>query len=194
MPNVIEPSETSRLDAREEFERIALPVAPALLRAAHRLSGPGEADDLVQETFLRAYRTFANFEPGTNVKAWLFTILYSILSNVWRHDRRAPKELSVDEVEERFERALASREESIEVSLVSQLGSSAEIDAALRDRPETYRAAVLLVDVEELTYEEAASALGCPVGTVRSRLSRARRLLYVALQGYAVRTGVVRNE
>ncbi len=191
---MISPTNASRRDQRREFERVALPVAPALFRTARRLSGPDDAGDLVQETYLRAYRTFGGFEPGTSAKAWLFTILYSIVSNAWRRNRRAPRELSLDDVEERFERALASREESVEVQMVRQLGSSPEIEAALLGLPDTYKAAVLLVDVEELTYEEAASVLECPVGTVRSRLSRARKLLYAALHDYALRTGVVRTD
>ncbi len=179
---------------RAEFERVALPLTPALYRTARRLTHrPEDASDLVQETFLRAYRTFDSFREGTNAKAWLFTILYSILSNRWRQERRAAEEVPIDDVETRFGRALATEAEAERI-LLSRLGTSPEIDAALRRLPQTYRAAVLLVDVEEMTYEEAAIALECPIGTVRSRLARGRRLLFIALHDYARRAGAVQDD
>ncbi len=167
-------------------------MAPSLYRTARRLSRRTEdASDLVQETFLRAYRTFDSFQDGTNAKAWLFTILYSIVANRWRRERRAPDELSLDDADGRFGQALAGAGADAEQQLLSRLDASPEIDTALRQLPEWYRAAVLLVDVEELTYDEAAAALECPVGTVRSRLARGRRLLFLALRDYAVRTGAL---
>lgn len=171
-----------------------MPHAPALYRTAYRLVGrPEDAKDVVQETFLRAYRTFDNFQPGTNEKAWLFTVLYSIVSNRWRAERRAPEEVAVDDAEARFGRALASRDLTAEEALLARLDSSAEVDAALGALPDGQRLAVLLVDVEDLSYEEAAAVLACPVGTVRSRLARGRRQLFVALAAYARRTGAVRD-
>jgi RNA polymerase sigma-70 factor, ECF subfamily len=182
-------------DRRANFERIALPVAPALYRTACRLSRrPDDARDVVQETFLRAYRTFANFEPGTNVKAWLFTILYSIVSNRWRAERRAPDELAVDDLESRFGAALASEQVNAEQALLQRLEASPEVDRALQGLPDAQRATILLVDVEELTYEEAAAVLECPVGTVRSRLARGRKQLYVALAEFARRSGALRDK
>ncbi len=176
---------------RSEFEEAALPIAPALYRTARRLTrAPEDASDAVQETFLRAYRTFDRFQPGTNVRAWLFTILYSILTNAWRRRQRTPEEVPIEIVEERFAHALRSPQVDSESALLKRLGASPEIDFALKELPEEYRAAVLLVDVEELTYEEAAEALECPVGTLRSRLHRARKLLYVSLLDYARRAGV----
>jgi RNA polymerase sigma-70 factor (ECF subfamily) len=173
---------------RAEFEDWALPIAPALYRTAHRLSRrPEDARDLVQETYLRAYRTFGNFQPGTNVRAWLFTILYSILNNEWRRRRRAPEEVPLEVVEERFATALRAAGPDAESGLLQRLGASPEIESALRSLPEEYRAAILLVDVEDLSYEEAAEILSCPVGTLRSRLHRARKLLFAALRDYAVR-------
>jgi RNA polymerase sigma-70 factor (ECF subfamily) len=176
---------------RSEFEVTALPVAPALYRTARRLTrGPEDARDVVQETMLRAYRTFDRFQAGTNVRAWLFTILYSILTNSWRRRQRTPEEVPLEIVEERFAGALRASGVDAESRLLQRLEASPEIDSALGDLPEEYRAAVLLVDVEELSYEEAAAVLGCPVGTVRSRLHRARKLLFVALHDYARRAGV----
>ncbi len=171
-----------------------MPFAPMLYRTARRIAGrPDDASDLVQETFLRAYRTFANFQDGTNAKAWLFTIMYSIASNQWRADRRAPIEVPVEEVERRFGAALASEAGDAEQLMLARLEASPEVDRALRDLPEAQRAAVVLVDVEELTYEEAATVLECPVGTVRSRLARGRKQLFVALADYARRTGALRD-
>jgi len=183
--------ETPGRNLRSEFEEAALPVAPALYRTARRLTRRTEdASDAVQETMLRAYRTFHGFQPGTNIRAWLFTILYSILINDWRRRKRAPEETPLEVVEERFAKALVASDVDAESRLLRRLDSSPEVDGALKDLPEEYRAAVLLVDVEELTYEEASEVLGCPVGTVRSRLHRARKLLFVALHDYARRTGV----
>ena len=171
-----------------------MPFAPMLYRTARRIAGrPDDANDLVQETFLRAYRTFANFQDGTNAKAWLFTIMYSIVSNQGRADRRAPVEVPVEELEGRFGVALAAEYADAEQVMLSRLEASPEVDRALRDLPDAQRAAVLMVDVEGLTYEEAAVVLDCPVGTVRSRLARGRKQLFVTLAEYVRRTGALRG-
>jgi RNA polymerase sigma-70 factor (ECF subfamily) len=185
----------SGAERRAAFERVALPFVPALYRTARRVSlRIDDAGDLVQETLLRAYRTFDSFRTGTNAKAWLFTILYSIQSNIWRRDRQNPGEVALDDVEERFQRAVVGRTFDAEQQLLARLDASAEVDGALRRLPDAYRAAVLLVDVEELTYEEAAVALDCPVGTVRSRLARGRKLLFVELHDYAQRIGALQDK
>jgi RNA polymerase sigma-70 factor (ECF subfamily) len=168
---------------RAEFEQLVLPVLPVLHRTARRLAHPpADASDLVQETCLRAYRTFANFERGTNVKAWLFTILYSVAVNVADKERHRP-EVQVDDVDERFANATHRRDDA-ELALLRQFDGSPHVDNALVQLPEEFRSAVVLVDLEELTYEEAASALGCPVGTLRSRLFRGRKRLFLALMDY----------
>jgi RNA polymerase sigma-70 factor (ECF subfamily) len=183
-------TEATGRDRREAFERVALPHASALYRTARRVSRrPADAGDLVQETFLRAYRTFDNFQPGTNAKAWLFTIMYSIVANVWRRNARTPEEVPITDAEGRFEQALTGDASAIERELLSALDASSEVDQALKQLPEVFRDVVLLVDVEGLTYEEAAAALSCPVGTIRSRLARARKQLFVALHDYARRAG-----
>lgn len=183
--------ETSKRNLRAEFEETALPIVPALFRTARRLTRrPEDAGDAVQETMLRAYRTFHGFQAGTNARAWLFTILYSILTNDWRRRKRAPEEVPLELVEERFAKALRASGVDAESRLLQRLGASPDVDSALKDLPREYRAAVLLVDVEELSYEDAAAILECPVGTVRSRLHRARKLLFVSLHDYARRTGV----
>ncbi len=185
------PGDTSKIDEkRNRFESAALPFLPSLFNVARRLASRDEdARDLVQETCLRAYRTFDNFREGTNCKAWLFTILYSIFINRYRKGRREPEPVSLEEIEERFHRTLAIQPEA-----GATVGwSEPEVEAAFNGLPESFRDVILLVDIEELSYEEAAAALGCPVGTVRSRLFRGRQQLYVALREHARRAGYLRE-
>jgi len=178
---------------REAFEVTALPFMRVLYNTALRLTQePQDAADLVQETFLRAYRTFANFQPGTNCKAWLFTILYSVFVNQYRRAKRRPQMASVEELEERFHHfAQAPGDTASDVTTVEGWGWrwSPEVEQALRQLPEDFRSPLLLVDVEGLSYEEAASVLGCAVGTVGSRLFRGRKQLFAMLQEYARQGG-----
>jgi RNA polymerase sigma-70 factor (ECF subfamily) len=168
----------------------------ALYNQALRLTRHSEdASDIVQETYLRAYRTLANFKEGTNCKAWLFTILYSIFVNKYRKQQREVETVSIEEVEQTFHRTLADSDwEKKFVALTrSELDwQEAELNHALAKLPEDFRSAVLLVDVQAFTYEEAAAALKCPVGTLRSRLFRARRMLFLELKDYARRMGLMR--
>lgn len=172
---------------RDEFESTALPLARSLYATALRLTGQADdALDVLQETFLRAYRTFDSFTRGTNAKAWLFTILRSVSANRRRHERRRPPLVSLDEVEERFGPLAGAGPPSGEPD-------HEEVGRALDRLPEEFRLIVQLVDVEGFTYEEAAGIIDCPVGTVRSRLSRARRALFVELRDYAKRSGYSRG-
>jgi len=182
--------------AAARFEAAALPFMDALYNQALRLTrNPEDASDIVQETYLRAYRTFANFKEGTNCKAWLFTILYSIFVNKYRKRQREADTVSIEELEQKFHRTLADGPwETNFVATGSDLDlQEPELNHALAKLPEDFRSAVLLVDVQGFTYEEAAAALECPVGTVRSRLFRARRMLFVELKDYARRIGVIRT-
>ena len=187
------PSEPDTPAAR--FEVVALPFMNALYgKALHLTRKPEDASDLVQETFLRAYRTFANFAEGTNCKAWLFTILYSIFINRYHKTQREPDMVSMDELEATYHRVLADPRWDDEFAVLadSELDwQGPEVNQALGKLPEEFRAAVLLVDVEELSYEEAAAVLNCPVGTLRSRLFRARRVLFVELREYARKMGFI---
>jgi RNA polymerase sigma-70 factor (ECF subfamily) len=184
-------------DSRARFEALALPQTRPLYNTALRLTRrPQDAADLVQETFLRAYRTFTNFTPGTNAKAWLFTIMYSIFVNAYRKKEREPDLESIEDLEERFERSLPIQDLNAHLQILRNPNldwKGSEVQRELERLPESFRAAVLLVDVEELSYEEAAAALDCPVGTLRSRLFRGRRILAVGLQEYARRMGYVRR-
>ncbi|HEV8231410.1 MAG TPA: sigma-70 family RNA polymerase sigma factor [Thermoanaerobaculia bacterium] len=188
--------DSAAAEKRARFEATAIPYLKSVYNVALQLTRRADdARDLVQETWLRAYRTFDNFRPGTNCKAWLFTILYSIFVNRYRKERREPTTVSVEELEERFHRSLAAPEPTM---VASSAGAppewtDREVEAAFEDLPESFRSVVLLVDVEELTYEEAATTLGCPVGTIRSRLSRARKALSVALEEYARRAGYLKE-
>ena len=169
----------------------------ALYNQGLRLTRNSEdANDIVQETYLRAYRTFGNFKEGTNCKAWLFTILYSIFVNKYRKHQREPNIVSIDELEQTFHRTLADGDWKTNFPALtrSELDwQEPEVNHALARLPEDFRSAVLLVDVQGLTYEEAAGALECPVGTLRSRLFRARRVLFVELKDYARRKGFIRT-
>ena len=178
---------------RAEFEATALPLLQPLYHAARRLAdSPDDAEDLVQETCLRAYRTFENFTPGTNCRAWLFTILYSVYINDYRRRQRRGPTLSLEDLEARFQHYVEEPDGEPAAALPAEkLGP--EVDAVLRQLSPEFRAPVVLVDVEGLSYDEAAAALGCPVGTVRSRLFRARRLLFGALHRYAVESGCLRG-
>jgi RNA polymerase sigma-70 factor (ECF subfamily) len=160
----------------------------ALYNTALRLTRePPDAADLVQETFLRAYRTFENFTPGSNCKAWLFSILYSIFTNQYHQARRRPRIESLEELEERFHQFAHAPEE------VWEGRWSPEVERALAQLPEEFRAALLLIDVEGLSYEETASVLGCAVGTVGSRLFRGRKALFAMLRTYAHQAGYGRG-
>ncbi|MGH7629030.1 MAG: sigma-70 family RNA polymerase sigma factor [Gemmatimonadales bacterium] len=185
------------VDARQiRFESVALPFMPALYNTALRLTADAQdAADLLQETYLRAYRTFDNFRPGTNCKAWLFTILHSVVIN-WRlKARREVGPLPVEELEERFRLFVEVPAGGSEAGSIEVWGMewTDEVEAALRALPEEFCSAVLLVDAHDLSYEEAATALGCAVGTLGSRLFRGRRLLFAALQDYARRAGYAKG-
>ncbi|HEV8579414.1 MAG TPA: sigma-70 family RNA polymerase sigma factor [Thermoanaerobaculia bacterium] len=179
---------------RDRFESLALPHLAALHRVAFGLTHhSADAADLVQETLLRAYRTFANFAPGTDEKAWLFTILYSIAANKFRTRQRRPTEVSIEALEEQRQRAVEiadwrGQEEMLGNPRLAWEGS--EVARALADLPEPFRVAVQLVDLGELSYEEAAAAAGCPVGTLRSRLFRGRRRLAAQLREVARAAGL----
>src|SRR5215813_13532737 len=174
---------------RSQFEAAALPLIKSVYNMALRLTRrPEDANDLVQETYLRAYRTFSNFTLGTNCKAWLFTILYSIFVNRYRKEQAEPESVSLEALEEKFHSTLASVKSDPHFALhLPEIG--AEVDHALNKLPDSFRLAVLLVDVEEMSYEEAAAVLNCPLGTLRSRLFRGRKLLFLSLQQYAKKKG-----
>lgn len=164
---------------RERFEGLALPHLPAVYRLARQLAGPVKADDLVQDTFLKAWTHFDQFDPSTNCRAWLFRILHNSWVSQWRKTRL---EFLVDDIEQ----VPAEPHYDWEGELVRD-ELPADIESALAQLPDAYRWAVLLADVEELTYQEITATLECPIGTVMSRLSRGRRMLASLLPARAGR-------
>jgi len=166
------------------FERDALACVDALYATALRLTAnPADAEDLVQDTYLKAFRSAGQFEPGTNLKAWLFTILHNTFLNRRRRSVREPIGIDPAEIEQAATGLSAASPTPEELLLRDTL--DADLKAALDALPDAFRQAVWLRDVEEFSYAEIASMLGIPIGTVMSRISRGRRLLYRQLAGTA---------
>ena len=182
-------------DLLERFERDVLPLLPGLYGAALRMTrDPSDAEDLLQETTLRAYRGFASFEEGTNLKAWLYRILTNSFINTYRKRQREPQTVEgPDDFDEwfLFDR-LGSRsvERSAEEDVLERI-PDADVKAALESIPENFRMAVLLADVEGFSYKEIAEIMDVPIGTVMSRLHRGRKALEKALYGLARERGLV---
>lgn len=180
---------------RDEFAHWALPHMDQVYTASLYLTrNKDEADELLQETYLRAYRFWHQFTPGTNCKAWLMTILHNTFKNRYRERFRDQRTVEFDEA--LYEQDSTTRIEQLRhnpEALVLQQLMDSEVEDALKVLPLEFLEVVLLVDIQELTYEEAAGALGCPLGTIRSRLSRGRRLLQAALQEYARERGYRRR-
>ena len=169
---------------RARFERDALPLMPGLYSAALRMTrNPSDAEDLVQEAYLRAYRGFAGFEEGTNLKAWMYRILTNTFINSYRKRQREPVTVQEEDIEDWFlyDRLGESGVESSAEAAVLEKIPDEEVQAALEALPEGFRLAVLLADVEGFSYKEIAEILGIPIGTVMSRLHRGRRSLEKAL-------------
>ncbi len=163
----------------DQFAADALTYLDSLYGTALRLTRrPADAEDLVQETYLKAFRSAAQFRRGTNLKAWLFTILHNTFRNMRRHDGRSPIEVDSEMVEQAA--GDSAREFSPE-QLLTRASLDADLQAALDDLPEAFRQAVWLRDVEELSYAEIAGVLDVPIGTVMSRISRGRRALLAGL-------------
>lgn len=180
----------------EEFESIAVPHMDALYSYGLNLTGNrDDAADLLQETYLKAFRFFHSFQRGTNCKAWLFQIMKNSFINRYRKQNREPTKVSYDAVEEYFE-TIRSEEISLndlEKTLFdNNLGD--EVSNALKTLPDIFREVIILSDIEELTYEEIAQILDCPIGTVRSRLHRARKALFASLYDYARERGLLPND
>ncbi len=172
-----------------EFERQAMPFLDSLYGTAYRLARNAEdAEDLVQETYLRAYRSFDQFRPGTNLKAWLFRILKNAFINEYRKRKARPQQENFGDIEESFESRIEdSTRESIKNPEDEVLATSLDenVQRALDDLPPDYRMAVLLSDLEGFSYQEIADILEVPIGTVMSRLYRGRKRLEETLLRYA---------
>jgi RNA polymerase sigma-70 factor (ECF subfamily) len=183
---------------RARFTELAMPIAPQLYSAALRMTrSAADAEDLVQETYLRAYRSFASFEEGTNLRAWLFRILTNTFINSYRSKQRRVQETELDDIEDLYlyrrigDSALASR--SAEDTLF-EMFTDDEVKGALEELPENFRIPVLLADVEDFSYKEIAEMLDVPIGTVMSRLHRGRKAMQKRLLDYAIERGIVEGD
>ncbi len=173
---------------RERFEREAVPQLDFLYRVAIRLARePSLAEDLVQETMLKALRAWHQFEPGTNVRAWLARILRNAFVSDYRRTTRAPEPLSLEVLDAL---AASGAEDDPETAFFDRLVDD-EVVAAIDALPLAYREPLVLSDVEDLKYSEIAAIMDLPLGTVKSRIFRARRLLRDRLHAYAVEAGYV---
>jgi RNA polymerase sigma-70 factor (ECF subfamily) len=180
-----------------KFAEVAMEHMPSLYTAALRMTrNPADAEDLVQETYLKAYRAFGGFTEGTNLKAWLYRILTNTYINTYRAKKRRPEESDIDDLENFYlyrrlgglEGASAGR--SAEDEVLDHF-TETEVKEAIEALPEQFRMAVLLGDVEGFSYKEIAEILDVPIGTVMSRLHRGRRALQKRLYEFGRQRGLV---
>ena len=196
MTNAAEPGPDDESALRGRFEKDALPLLPSLFAAAMRLTRDRtDAEDLVQETFLRAYRGFSGFTEGTNLKAWMYRILTNTFINTYRKKKREPETVLEEEIPDWYlydrlgeEGASASAETEVLEAIPDE-----DVKEALEALPETFRMAVWLADVEGFAYKDIAEIQGIPIGTVMSRLHRGRRALEKALWEKVRKRGLIRD-
>ena len=180
-----------------DFERDAMQYTRQLYTAAMRVTrNPSDAEDLLQETFLKAYRAYHTFEAGTNLKAWLYRILTNTYINKYRKESRRPSEVDLGSVEDLYLYRRIGSEESAEAARTTEdrvLDGLVESDikAAVESLPVNFRLPVLLADLEGFAYKEIAEIVNIPVGTVMSRLHRGRKAMQKALWDYAAKRGLV---
>jgi RNA polymerase sigma-70 factor, ECF subfamily len=181
---------------RARFERDVLPLLPNLYGAALRLTrNPQDAEDLVQEAYLRAYRGFSGFQEGTNLRAWMYRILTNTFINTYRKKQRQPQTVADEDIEDWYlydKLGESGVEASAETEVLEKIPDE-DVQRALEDLPENFRMAVLLADVEGFSYKEIAEILGIPIGTVMSRLHRGRKALQKALWETVRERGLVRD-
>ncbi len=179
-----------------DFQREAVPHMNAVFNFALRMTGDeDDANDLVQETYLKAFRFFDKFEKGTNCKAWLFRILKNSYINDYRKAVKEPNKVEYEDVQNFYENVKSDEIDSkhYEQDAFSNLLDD-EITKVLSALPEDFRTAIILSDIEGFTYEEIADFVDIPVGTVRSRLHRARKMLYAQLYDYSKDKGYVNRK
>lgn len=183
-------------EKQRSFEREALPHTDLLYNYALRMTNnPADADDLVQETYLKAYRFWDTYEQGTNIRAWLFRILKNSYINRYRKEVREPDRVEYDDVKSLYTArgGGVADQSDLQESMFGNLLDD-EITGAIASLPDEFRTVVILCDIEALTYEEVATFMECPLGTVRSRLHRGRKLLRNRLTDYARARGLVQEQ
>lgn len=182
---------------RDDFERDAMPLMSQLYAAALRMTrNPADAEDLLQETYLKAYRSYHQFEAGTNLRAWLYRILTNTFINSYRKKKRAPDEVDIEDVEDLYLYNRVADEKSspsAEAAFLHDIPDETVRDA-LDSLPDNFRIPVILADVEGFQYKEIADILDVPIGTVMSRLHRGRRALQRRLADYAIEHGYAEPE
>jgi RNA polymerase sigma-70 factor (ECF subfamily) len=183
---------TRRRPTRGDFEPEAMPHLGALYGAALRLTrNEGDAEDLVQETMLRAYRFWDTFEAGTNCKAWLFRILNNVFCNKYRQREREQEILDqVESSDANLGEFVGEQTSDTETALLGRM-LSGDVERALAAVPPEFRMAVILADLEDFSYKEIAEIMDCPAGTVMSRLYRGRKILQKLLYDYAREQGII---
>jgi RNA polymerase sigma-70 factor (ECF subfamily) len=181
-------------ERREQFEQLAKRYHRDIFNAALRMTGNyADAEDLTQETFVKAYMAFDQFTPGTNFRAWLLRILTNTHINRYRRALRSPETIAWEDLTDNGARRVPEEADQGPLPEEEVLASIPDetIGPALASLPEEFREAVILSDMHELSYKEIADALGIPLGTVRSRIFRGRRLLREALAEYAQANGMI---
>jgi len=180
----------------KEFEREAVPHMDILYNYALRMtSNPDDADDLVQETYLKAYRFWDKYEKGTNIRAWLFRIMKNSYINRYRKEVKEPETVDYEEIQNFYNiiRADSTDPNDLEEKIFGGLLED-DVAKALESLPEDFRTVVILCDIEELSYEEISEFVECPIGTVRSRLHRGRNMLREKLFDFAKKRGLVTKD
>jgi len=181
---------------RKSFDAQALPHMDALFRTALRMTkNTNDAEDLVQETYVKAYRFWEKFEPGSNARAWLFKIMTNVFINEYRSKSRTPVAVNVDELDDNFlygQLATSAPADDPEKKLFAKIFDE-DVKRAIENLPDDFRLVVVLSFIEGFSYQEIAEIADLQLGTVKSRLHRGRKLLQKELLDYAIKNGFVKD-